>query len=215
MPLTLLGSAAYNIANIAGAALAAFVLGVMPAQIAGVLARFGSDSRDNPGRLQQWRFGDEAHPLRVLLDYAHNPDGLRGLLQVAQGQRGHGRLALILGQAGNRGDDDIRALADVAADARPDRVWLKDIGGEYMRGRSPGEIAAILFAALRARGIAPEALPVCLDETQAARDALAWARAGDTLVLPVHEIDARDAVVALLERLRRDGWRAGQRLPEA
>ncbi|MEO5629495.1 MAG: Mur ligase family protein, partial [Thermomonas sp.] len=214
MPLTLRGSAAYNITNIAGAALAGFVLGIAPAHTAGVLARFGNDSRDNPGRLQQWRFGDEAHPLRVLLDYAHNPDGLRGLLQVAQGQRGHGRLALILGQAGNREDDDIRTLADVAADALPDRVWLKDIGGEYLRGREPGEIAAILFAALRARGIAADALPVCLDEAQAAREALAWARAGDTLVLPVHELSARDAVVTLLEQLRLDGWRAGQRLPE-
>ncbi|MGV8942554.1 Mur ligase family protein [Thermomonas sp.] len=214
MPLTLRGSAGYNIANIAGAALAAFVLGIMPAEIAGVLARFGNDSRDNPGRLQQWRFGEDAHALRVLLDYAHNPEGLRGLLQVAQGQRGHGRLALILGQAGNRGDEDVRALADVAADARPDRVWLKDIGGEYLRGRPPGEIAAILFAALRARGIAAEALPVCLDEAEASREALAWARAGDTLVLPVHEPSARDAVVALLEQLRSDSWQPGQRLPE-
>ncbi|MGV8922945.1 MAG: Mur ligase family protein [Thermomonas sp.] len=214
MPLTLRGSAGYNIANIAGAALVAFVLGIAPTEIAGVLAQFGNDSRDNPGRLQQWRFGDDAHALRVLLDYAHNPDGLRGLLQVAQGQRGHGRLALILGQAGNRGDEDIRALADVAADAQPDRVWLKDIGGEYLRGRPPGEIAAILFAALRSRGIAAEALPVCLDEADASREALAWARAGDTLVLPVHELSARDAVVALLERLRSEGWQPGQRLPE-
>ena len=214
MPLTLRGSAGYNIANIAGASLAAFVLGIAPAKIADVLAWFGNDSQDNPGRLQQWRFGDDAHPLRVLLDYAHNPDGLRGLLQVAQGQRGHGRLALILGQAGNREDEDIRALADVAADARPDRVWLKDIGGEYLRGRPPGEIAAILFAALRARGIAAEALPVCLDEAEASREALAWARAGDTLVLPVHELSARDAVVALLERLRSHGWQPGQHLPE-
>lgn len=214
MPLTLRGSAGYNIANIAGASLAAHVLGIPSATIAGVLARFGGNSADNPGRLQQWRFGDEAHPLRVLLDYAHNPDGLRGLLQVAQAQRGHGRLALILGQAGNRGDDDIRALADVAADAAPDRIWLKDMGSEYLRGREPGEVAAILFAALRARGIGADALPVCLEEAQASREALAWARAGDTLVLPVHELDARDAVVTLLEQLRHDGWHAGQRLPE-
>ena len=214
MPLTLRGSAGYNIANIAGASLAACVLGITPTEIAGVLAGFGNDSRDNPGRLQQWRFGDETHALRVLLDYAHNPDGLRGLLQVAQGQRGNGRLGLILGQAGNREDDDIRALADVAADAKPDRVWLKDIGGDYLRGRPPGEIAAILFAALRSRGMAAEALPVCLDEAEASREALAWARAGDTLVLPVHEPSARDTVVALLERLRADGWQPGRRLPE-
>lgn len=215
MPLTLRGSAGYNIANIAGASLAAYVLGITPTEIAGVLARFGNDSRDNPGRLQQWRLGDDTHVVRVLLDYAHNPDGLRGLLQVAQLQRGNGRLALILGQAGNRGDDDIRALADVAADASPNRVWLKDIGGEYLRGRPPGEIAAILFAALRARGIAAEALPVCLDEAEASREALAWARAGDTLVLPVHEPSARDTVVALLERLCSEGWQPGRRLPES
>lgn len=214
MPLTLRGSAGYNIANIAGASLAAYLLDITPSEIAGVLARFGNASRDNPGRLQQWRLGDDTHALRVLLDYAHNPDGLRGLLQVAQAQRGHGRLGLILGQAGNREDDDIRALADVAADMRPDRVWLKDIGGDYLRGRPPGEIAAILFAALRSRGIAAEALPVCLDEAEASREALAWARAGDTLVLPVHEPSARDHVVALLEQLRSDGWKPGQRLPE-
>ncbi|MEO6227865.1 MAG: Mur ligase family protein [Thermomonas sp.] len=214
MPITLRGSAGYNIANIAGAALAAYVLGITPVEIADVLARFGNASSDNPGRLQQWRFGDETHALRVLLDYAHNPDGLRGLLQVAQGQRGNGRLGLILGQAGNRGDEDIRALADVAADAGPDRVWLKDIGGDYLRGRPRGEIAAILFAALRSRGMAAEALPVCLDEAEASREALAWARAGDTLVLPVHEPSARDEVVSLLERLRSDRWKPGQRLPE-
>ncbi|MDQ3039549.1 MAG: Mur ligase, partial [Pseudomonadota bacterium] len=126
----------------------------------------------------------------------------------------HGRLALILGQAGNRDDEDVRALADVAADARPDRVWLKDIGGEYLRGRPRGEIAAVLFAALRARGMAAEALPVCLDEAEASREALAWARAGDTLVLPVHELSARATVVALLDRLRGDGWQPGQHLPE-
>jgi cyanophycin synthetase len=214
MPLTLSGSAGYNIANIAGASLTAYVLGITAEEIAGVLAGFGNASSDNPGRLQQWRFGDDTRALRVLLDYAHNPDGLRGLLQVAQGQRDNGRLGLILGQAGNRGDEDVRALADVAADARPDRVWLKDIGGDYLRGRTPGEIAAILFAALRSRGIAAEALPVCLDETEASREALAWARAGDTLVLPVHEPAARDEVVALLEQLRDAGWIPGQRLPE-
>jgi hypothetical protein len=34
-------------------------------------------------------------------------------------------------------------------------------------------------------------------------------------VLPLHEPAARDAVVALLDRLRDDGWDAGQALPDA
>jgi cyanophycin synthetase len=210
MPLTLGGSARYNIANAAAAALAAFALGIAPATIASVLARFGNDARDNPGRLQRWLLGN----VEVLLDYAHNPDGLRGLLQVAGNLRAGGRLALILGQAGNRGDDDIRELAAVAAQSHPDRVWLKDIAGDYLRGRAPGEIAAILFGALRAGGLDADALPVCLDEAQASREALQWARPGDLLVLPIHEPARRDEVVALLDRLRDEGWRAGQPLPE-
>lgn len=210
MPLTLGGSARYNIANIAAASLAASALGIAPATVAAVLARFGASHADNPGRLQRWTLGN----VEVLLDYAHNPDGLRGLLQVAEGLRGNGRLALLLGHAGNRLEDDFRALAAVAAEAQPDRVWLKDIGGDYLRGRASGEVAAILFGALRAAGMEAAALPVCLDEAQAAREALQWARPGDLLVLPIHEPERRDAVVALLDRLQAEGWRAGQRLPE-
>lgn len=211
MPLSVGGAARYNIANIAAAALAAHALGIAPETIAGVLARFGSVNTDNPGRLQRWSLGG----VQVLLDYAHNADGLRGLLEVAAGLRGSGRMGLLLGHAGNRLDDDFRALAAVAAAAGPDRVWLKDIGGDYLRGRSSGEVAAILRDALHAAGIPLDALPVCLDEALAARLALAWARDGDLLVLPVHEPARRDEVVALLDRLQADHWRAGDPLPEA
>jgi UDP-N-acetylmuramyl tripeptide synthase len=211
MPLTASGSARYNIANIAAASLAAFALDIAPATVASVLSRFGASNADNPGRLQRWTLGG----VEVLLDYAHNPDGLRGLLAVAAGLRGHGRMALLLGHAGNRLDEDFRALATVAAEAKPDRVWLKDIGGDYLRGRASGDVAMILREALLAAGMAGDALPVCLDEAQAVREALAWARAGDLLVLPVHEPAARDAVVALLDVLRDAGWDAGQALPDA
>ncbi|WP_240600280.1 glutamate ligase domain-containing protein [Solilutibacter silvestris] len=184
-------------------------MGVSSATIATVLSRFGSARSDNPGRLQRWRLGD----VDVLLDYAHNADGLHGLLQVAQGLRRDGRLALILGHAGNRTDGELRALADVAAAAKPDRVWLKDIGGDYLRGRAPGDVAAFLREALLAAGMHTDTLPVCLDEAAATHQALAWAKAGDLLVLPVHEPVRRDVVVALLDALQASGWRAGQELP--
>ena len=211
MPLTLGGSARYNIANIAAASLAAQALGIAPSTIASVLAKFGASNADNPGRLQRWTLGD----VQVLLDYAHNPDGLRGLLQVAEGLRGNGRLALLLGHAGNRLEADFRALAAVAAEAKPDRVWMKDIGGDYLRGKDSGHVAAILRQSLLATGMDEDALPICLDEAEASRQALAWAQPGDLLVLPVHEPDRRDVVVALLDRLQAEGWRAGDPLPAA
>lgn len=206
MPITLGGHAHYNIANAAAAALAATALGIGSADIAATLARFGTAHGDNPGRLQRWQYGAAADGLQVFLDYAHNPDGLRGLLHVAATARTGGRLGLVLGQAGNREDEDIRALAAVAAQERPDHVWLKDIGGDYLRGRAPGEVAAILQDALRAHGMPASALTTCLEETRAARAALAWARRGDVLVLPIHEPVARDEVVALLDQLQADGW---------
>src|SRR5690606_9358926 len=125
MPLTLGGLAAHNVQNCAGAALAASGLGIPPATIAAVLARFGSRHGDNPGRLQRWILGGG---VQVYVDYAHNPDGLQHLLGlVRQAHHPAGRLHLLLGQAGNRSDQAIAELAATAASFRPDHVVLKDM----------------------------------------------------------------------------------------
>ena len=122
-------------------------------------------------------------------------------------------MALLLGHAGNRLESDFHALAAVAAAAQPDRVWMKDIGGDYLRGRASGAVADILRSALHAQGMPLEALPVCLNEAEATHQALAWARAGDLLVLPIHEPARRNEVVALLDALQAQGWHAGDPLP--
>ncbi len=207
MPLTLQGRATYNIANLAGAALTATALGIGADTIAATLGQFGQSQADNPGRLQRWVFGT----LEVVVDYAHNPDGLRGLLHAVGANKRAGRLAMILGHAGNREDADLRAVASTAATARPDLVVLKDIAG-YERGRAPGDVAGIMRAQLLADGVLPAAISTCLDEVEAARVPLTWARDGDLLVLPIHELEARAQVTALLDALSAAGWQAGQPL---
>jgi UDP-N-acetylmuramyl tripeptide synthase/very-short-patch-repair endonuclease len=209
MPLSYHGTARYNIANIAAAALAADALGVTVATIATVLTQFGTARTDNPGRLQLWSVGGAA----VFVDYAHNPDGLRGLLDVATRMRG-GRLALVLGQAGNREDNEIRELATVAAGFHPDYIVLKDIGG-MLRGRSAGEIPAILRAELVRNGVRDSRIVEQLDEFDAVRNVLAWAREGDVLVLPIHGSGVKPKVAALLDGLQDGGWIAGAPLPSA
>jgi UDP-N-acetylmuramyl tripeptide synthase len=210
LPLALGGVADYNLANLAGAALAADGLGIPTDVITRVLATFGASSADNPGRLQRWRFGDA----NVLLDYAHNPEGLDGFLRVATALRGEGRLGLLLGQAGNRPDEDIRALARVAAGFAPARIVLKDIEG-FLRGRRPGEVPDVIAAELARIGVPADRVGRELREADAARALLAWMRNGDVLALPVHAAAARDVVVALLDRLQAEGWRPGQALPAA
>ena len=209
MPLSAGGHAFYNISNIAGAALLADALGVTATMIRDVLERFGRERHDNPGRLEQWKFGG----ITILMDYAHNPEGLRGLLSIAQSMRDGGRLGLILGQAGNREEPEVRALAATAATFAPDLVVLKDMEG-YMRGRSRGEVAQVLRDELLHRGLPPAALPACQNEMDAVRHALAWARKGDLLVLPVHGLKPKDDAGQLFDRLDCERWQAGQRLPD-
>lgn len=188
MPLSLSGSARYNVANIAGAALVAASLGIAAANIRRVLASFGATRHDNPGRLERWTVDG----VTILLDYAHNPDGLSGLLGVAQAllNQRRGRLGLLLGQAGNRGDDAIRDLGRCAAAARPDFVMLKDLDG-YLRGRAPGDVPALLRDELLRHGIPGNQIKTVLPELDAAQQLMAWARSGDVVVMPVHDLAAR------------------------
>jgi UDP-N-acetylmuramyl tripeptide synthase len=208
MPLAAGGHSHFNVANLATAALAAAGLGIAPATIAAVFGSFGANPEDNAGRLMRYELGG----LNLIVDFAHNPAALAGLADFAQHLRGPGRLALLLGQAGNREDADIDRLAAVAAAARPDLVVVKELGG-YLRGRGSGEVPALLRGALGRAGVAGASIADAPDEDRAVRAALAWARAGDVLVLPLHSRDGRGHALALFERLRREGWRAGQPLP--
>jgi UDP-N-acetylmuramyl tripeptide synthase len=194
MPLTVEGTADYNVQNVAGAALAALGLGISAATVASIFARFGADPTDNPGRLMRYDY----HGAQVLIDYAHNPDGLRGLMNVATRLRRTGRIALLLGQAGNRSNADIEELAATAARFRPDLVVVKETES-YMRGRAPGEVPEILRAALLHAGLLETSIEVHLSELGAVNRALAWARPGDVLVMPVHDRGVREQVVALLQ----------------
>lgn len=194
MPLTVEGSATYNIANLAGAALAAVALGIPAAVVAAVFARFGSSVTDNLGRMMRFERGG----VRIIVDYAHNPDGMHGLLTVAQHLRGAGgRLGTVLGQAGNRQDSDIEALARVTAQFHPDLVVIKE-DEAHLRGRAPGEVPRLVHAALLRAGMPAAALPMCMSEMEAVQCALDWGRPGDVLALPVHSAATRAAVVALL-----------------
>ncbi|HQR23999.1 MAG TPA: Mur ligase family protein [Steroidobacteraceae bacterium] len=194
MPLTVDGSADYNIANLGAAALASAALGVAPVAIAAVFATFGAGRGDNDGRLMRFDVGG----VHVLVDYAHNPDGIRGLLRVATHlRRRGGRLGLLLGHAGNRQDAALEDVARVAAGFGPDLVVVKE-DEAHLRGRAPGEVPRIIRDALLRHGLPPAAVPLRGSEMDAVRCALDWARPGDVLALPVHGGAARKATIELL-----------------
>ncbi len=190
LPLTVGGAAPYNVANLAAAALAGTALGLPAAAILRTVQSFGAAPLDNPGRLERWHHRGAL----VLIDYAHNPDGLDQLLRVARALN-PSHLCVLLGQAGNRDDDAIAELARTAARYAPDCVVIKELP-LLLRGRAPGEVSALLERALLAAGVPSDRIVAEPDEEAAARRLLDTAKPGDVIVLPVHTRAVRERLRA-------------------
>jgi UDP-N-acetylmuramyl tripeptide synthase len=190
VPITLGGAARHNTENALAAIGVAFQLGLGARAIIDGLRGFESTPEENPGRLNEFRIGGA----RFIVDFAHNPHGVEALLRMAAALPARRRL-VTLGQAGDRDDDAIRALARSTWSARPDRVLIKAMT-EYLRGREADEIPTILEAELRAAGATDEHIMHTGSELDTAKRAVDWARDGDLVLLITHA--DRDSVVAYL-----------------
>lgn len=207
VPITFGGAARYNIYNALGAIAVARALGIgFDAIRAGLLA-FTSSPETNPGRGNLYELGE----VRILVDFAHNPHGLRALFEMAAQMPARRRL-VALGQAGDRDDEAIRQLGLLAAEWRFDRVITKELAPKYLRGRKEGEVTALIESALLEGGFSADAIDRASSELESVRAALEWAAPGDLLVLPI--LSSRDAVLAYLSRLRDEGWRPGTAPPD-
>jgi cyanophycin synthetase len=177
IPATLEGRAFHNVQNAMFAAAIAHGMGVAVENIRQGLRTFSNDFFQAPGRLN---FYNE-HPFRVLLDYAHNAHGMEALARTVRELAVHGRRIGVIAAPGDRRDEDILALARAAAPAF-DLVLLRE--DDDLRGRRPGETAALLRQGLLAAGVCPErVVPGHFREEDAVLRALGMARAGDLVVI--------------------------------
>jgi UDP-N-acetylmuramyl tripeptide synthase len=201
VPIAVGGAARHNVANALAAVAAAAALGLPMEAVERALERFGTADDENVGRANMVQLGG----VQLVIDYAHNPHGMAALARMVAALPARRRLVL-LGQAGDRSDESIRELARAAMALNPERFVLKEMD-RYLRGRRPGEVPGLMADELARRGVAPSAISQPGDELAAVRDALAWARPGDVLLLTVHQ--DRPLVLAMIERLMAEGWKAG------
>jgi UDP-N-acetylmuramyl tripeptide synthase len=199
------GAARYNISNALAAIALASAMGFPVEAMTTALARFRNTPDENPGRGNMLQVGG----VSILVDFAHNPHGLKAIVEAVEGVPANRRLFL-LGQAGDRRDQDIRDLARIVWQARPDRIIVKELPTK-LRGRMLGEVPALIEDELRALAV-PEGVSARADaEIAAVRQALEWAEVGDFLVLLLHA--DRQEALQLLKTMAERNWRPGDPLP--
>ena len=177
IPATLEGRATFNVQNAMFAAAMAFAMGVRLEDIRHGLRTFDTTFFQAPGRLNVY----DQHPFKVLFDYGHNAHAVEALCQLVNRMTPTGRRLCVLSAPGDRRDEDIMAIATVAASAQFDHyICRRD---DALRGRGDDEIPRMLMQGLLAAGIPDDHITMIVDEQQAIEAALNMARAGDLLLV--------------------------------
>lgn len=173
IPLTYGGRAEFMVQNVLAATLACFVHGVSIEDIRVGLTTFNAGTAQTPGRLNFIEVGN----VTVLMDYAHNPAGARGLTNFISKLPNKYRTAVLNG-TGDRRDEDIREFAQIIADSF-DRIVIRR--GNYLRGRSEDEMIALLQEGIAQSSNDPQ-VRVILESRDAIHHAIKNARKGELVV---------------------------------
>jgi len=141
VPITLAGISSYNIQNAMAATAAALGAGVPEEAVTEGLRSFTMDPDRNPGRANLFELDGRV----VIIDYAHNEDGMRGLVEICRGLRSAGeRIWIAFGSAGDRTNAILHRLGYTAARGA-DRVAIAELH-RYLRGRAADDLVRRLRA---------------------------------------------------------------------
>jgi cyanophycin synthetase len=176
VPVTLAGLSAPNVANALAAAAAGLGVGLPREAVLEGLRTFRPDPAQNPGRMNVLDLDGRT----VIVDMAHNEASLHALLEVARGlSPPGGRVLAMVGTAGDRPDELIRSLGEIAA-RRADRVVVGE-KERYLRGRDRADLPRLLREGAAVVGVTD--VPVHPTELAALRALAAEAAPGDVCAL--------------------------------
>ena len=148
VPMTLSGLSRFNVENALAATSAALAAGIDKGHVVEGLRSFLPDAEHNPGRMNIFSLGG----VSVVVDLAHNEAGLQAMLEIMRGVRAPDRRLLLgLGAVGDRQDDLLELLGEVAArDADVVVIGHKE---KYLRGRTTAELEELMRAGAARVGV--------------------------------------------------------------
>ncbi|MBO3097076.1 cyanophycin synthetase [Gelidibacter pelagius] len=136
VPLTYGGRATFMIQNVLPAVLTAYIQKFTIDEMKVALETFIPSPAQTPGRLNLFQFKD----FQVLLDYAHNPAGMRALQKFIENIDASVKVGIIAG-VGDRREGDTLEIGSIAAEMFDEIIIRQD---KNLRGRSDTELINML-----------------------------------------------------------------------
>lgn len=144
VPLTMGGKAKFMIANALAATLASYLYGFKTDDISLSLQTFIPSAAQTPGRMNIFEF----KKFKVLIDFAHNPAGYKGIEDFLQSVDATKKIGIIAG-VGDRRDEDIKECATIAA-RMFDHIIIRQ--EKHLRGRTEEEIIGLIMEGIAESG---------------------------------------------------------------
>jgi cyanophycin synthetase len=192
IPLTYGGKAKFMIQNVLAAILAAHVQGISIEDIKAALETFVPSASQTPGRLNLFEFNH----FKVLLDYAHNPAGMRALKKFVDELESTVTIGIIAG-IGDRRKEDNNEMGMIAAEMFDEIIIRQD---KHLRGKTEEELIKMLSDGIKMKD-PNKKTTVIPSEREAIRHAVNNAVKGSLIVLCSDVVpDALDLVKELKER---------------
>jgi cyanophycin synthetase len=183
IPATLGGIAEFNIANALAAVAMCAAQGVALDAVRKGLASFTTSFDDCPGRLNI----HDAHDMRFILDYAHNPAGLEALGKVIDHMRhDHRRVIGMVSIPGDRRDSDIVEMGKLAGKLFDEIIFREAPDG---RGRPNGEVNGLMSEGALVAGMPPGRIHRVVDEFHAVEATMKLGAPGDLVVILPTSVD--------------------------
>lgn len=173
--ITLDGKLEYNIENAMAACGALISLNVDIKLIRKGMKNFYPDEEHNPGRFNMYKIND----ITVILDYGHNIEGYKAVLEGAKKLRCK-RFVGIIGAPGDRKNENILSLGKISGE-NFDYIYIKE--DEDKRGRKNGEVAKLLEQGVRQTSFNTKNMSTILNEEKALVEAIKNSKKGDLIIV--------------------------------
>jgi cyanophycin synthetase len=141
IPLTFGGKVTFMVYNVLAATLATYTYGFTIEDIQLNLQTFIPSAAQTPGRMNIFEFKE----FRVLIDFAHNPDGFKGIKEFLSTIDSTLKIGIITG-TGDRRDEDIRQIGRISAEMFDHIVIRQD---KFLRGRTADDIVRLLVEGIK------------------------------------------------------------------